>query len=167
VQPKKPSKKKKKEEEEAEKEEEQGGREGDMQQQGGSAPPVKSCKSVNGVCGCSWLDFPFKDVSTCMCASVGHLGTLSLPRGAWQSVIHSFMPACVRAPASSLLQGVTSCPTCGHGRISHYCWWNRYVANPIKFQGYKGEGGREGGRGTGVRLGAGGCTIGVFAGYQV
>jgi hypothetical protein len=24
--------------------------------------------------------------------------------------------------------------------MSHYCWWNRHVANPIKFQGFTGKG---------------------------
>ncbi|KAL0027325.1 hypothetical protein WJX79_000283 [Trebouxia sp. C0005] len=24
------------------------------------------------------------------------------------------------------------CDECGHGALQHYCWWNRYVANPIK-----------------------------------
>ncbi|MEW5314236.1 MAG: hypothetical protein WDW38_005748 [Sanguina aurantia] len=32
------------------------------------------------------------------------------------------------------------CDHCGHSSLSHYCWWNRYVANPIKNHGYQGEG---------------------------
>ena len=24
--------------------------------------------------------------------------------------------------------------------MSHYCWWNRRVANPIKYNGYEGRG---------------------------
>lgn len=33
-----------------------------------------------------------------------------------------------------------ACHTCGHGPASHYCWWNKYVANPIKAWGYSGKG---------------------------
>ncbi len=29
---------------------------------------------------------------------------------------------------------------CSHGPASHYCWWNKYVANPIKAWGYSGKG---------------------------
>ena len=29
---------------------------------------------------------------------------------------------------------------CRHGALQHYCWWNRYVANPIKKWGYVGQG---------------------------
>ena len=29
---------------------------------------------------------------------------------------------------------------CRHGPASHYCWWNKYVANPIKAWGYSGKG---------------------------
>lgn len=36
------------------------------------------------------------------------------------------------------LQGNQLCPHCSHPRMSHYCWWNRFVANPIKFNGYAG-----------------------------
>ena len=32
------------------------------------------------------------------------------------------------------------CVTCRHGALQHYCWWNRYVANPIKKWGYVGKG---------------------------
>ncbi|GFR45750.1 hypothetical protein Agub_g7165, partial [Astrephomene gubernaculifera] len=28
--------------------------------------------------------------------------------------------------------GSRACVRCGHSPLSHYCWWNRYVANPIK-----------------------------------
>jgi hypothetical protein len=31
-------------------------------------------------------------------------------------------------------------PHCRHGPASHYCWWNKYVANPIKAWGYSGKG---------------------------
>ena len=27
-----------------------------------------------------------------------------------------------------------------HGALQHYCWWNRFVANPIKKWGYVGQG---------------------------
>lgn len=27
-----------------------------------------------------------------------------------------------------------------HGSLSHYCWWNKHVANPIKKFGYVGKG---------------------------
>lgn len=39
-----------------------------------------------------------------------------------------------RAQADSLLQ------CCRHGSLSHYCWWNKHVANPIKKFGYVGKG---------------------------
>ena len=29
---------------------------------------------------------------------------------------------------------------CRHTALQHYCWWNRYVANPIKKYGYVGQG---------------------------
>lgn len=29
---------------------------------------------------------------------------------------------------------------CSHSALSHYCWWNKYVANPIKKFGYVGRG---------------------------
>ena len=29
---------------------------------------------------------------------------------------------------------------CRHGSLSHYCWWNKHVANPIKKFGYVGKG---------------------------
>ncbi|DBA87235.1 hypothetical protein WJX77_012520 [Trebouxia sp. C0004] len=32
------------------------------------------------------------------------------------------------------------CDECGHGALQHYCWWNRYVANPIKKWGYVAQG---------------------------
>ncbi|PNH00737.1 ATP-dependent helicase rhp16, partial [Tetrabaena socialis] len=32
------------------------------------------------------------------------------------------------------------CDTCAHAPLSHYCWWNRFVANPIKAHGYGGRG---------------------------
>ena len=36
---------------------------------------------------------------------------------------------------------LTACPTlCRHGPMQHYCWWNKYVANPIKKDGYQGPG---------------------------
>ncbi|WIA16278.1 hypothetical protein OEZ85_012982 [Tetradesmus obliquus] len=33
-----------------------------------------------------------------------------------------------------------SCDCCAHARMSHHCWWNRHVANPIKYHGYQGKG---------------------------
>lgn len=32
------------------------------------------------------------------------------------------------------------CDLCAGGRMQHYCWWNRRVANPIKYCGYEGRG---------------------------
>lgn len=32
------------------------------------------------------------------------------------------------------------CDHCGHSPLHHFCWWNKYVANPIKKWGYKYEG---------------------------
>lgn len=32
------------------------------------------------------------------------------------------------------------CDECGHGALQHYCWWNRFVANPIKKWGYVAQG---------------------------
>ena len=29
---------------------------------------------------------------------------------------------------------------CRHSPLVHYCWWNKYVANPIKKYGYVGCG---------------------------
>ena len=29
---------------------------------------------------------------------------------------------------------------CRHSPLAHYCWWNKYVANPIKKYGYVGCG---------------------------
>jgi hypothetical protein len=31
-------------------------------------------------------------------------------------------------------------PVGSHGTMGHYCWWNKYVANPIKAHGYAGKG---------------------------
>lgn len=35
-------------------------------------------------------------------------------------------------------QGNHTCATCNHSRMNHFCWWNRVIANPIKFNGYSG-----------------------------
>lgn len=32
------------------------------------------------------------------------------------------------------------CDFCGHSPLQHFCWWNRMVANPIKYHGYSGRG---------------------------
>ncbi|CAD7701108.1 unnamed protein product, partial [Ostreobium quekettii] len=32
------------------------------------------------------------------------------------------------------------CRTCGHSPLHHFCWWNKYVANPIKRYGYSSAG---------------------------
>ena len=34
----------------------------------------------------------------------------------------------------------SKCDDCEHGPMSHYCWWNKFVANPIKKFGYSGKG---------------------------
>mmetsp|Transcript_12990 Transcript_12990/g.39320 ORF Transcript_12990/g.39320 Transcript_12990/m.39320 type:complete len:1245 (-) Transcript_12990:283-4017(-) len=33
-----------------------------------------------------------------------------------------------------------TCTTCQHGPMSHFCWWNKFVANPIKKYGFSGPG---------------------------
>lgn len=33
-----------------------------------------------------------------------------------------------------------TCHSCKHGPLHHFCWWNKYVANPIKRHGYQGLG---------------------------
>jgi DNA repair protein RAD16 len=35
---------------------------------------------------------------------------------------------------------LAQCDLCKGSRMSHYCWWNRRIANPIKFYGYEGRG---------------------------
>ncbi len=32
------------------------------------------------------------------------------------------------------------CEHCGKHRVSHYCWWNKHVMNPIQRFGYSGSG---------------------------
>ncbi|CAG9463875.1 unnamed protein product [Pedinophyceae sp. YPF-701] len=32
------------------------------------------------------------------------------------------------------------CEHCGHSPMQHFCWWNRMVANPIIYHGYRGRG---------------------------
>ncbi|XP_049377528.1 ATP-dependent helicase rhp16-like [Solanum stenotomum] len=32
------------------------------------------------------------------------------------------------------------CPHCHHKSTRHFCWWNRYIASPIQFQGNQGIG---------------------------
>jgi hypothetical protein len=39
----------------------------------------------------------------------------------------------------SCKQNPAACDCCSHVRMSHHCWWNRHVANPIKYHGYQGE----------------------------
>ena len=34
----------------------------------------------------------------------------------------------------------SQCDDCEHGPMSHYCWWNKWVANPIKRHGFSGKG---------------------------
>ena len=49
-------------------------------------------------------------------------------------------------PPPSLLQPLLpsrsqgSLFACRHSALAHFCWWNRYVANPIKKHGYVGKG---------------------------
>ena len=33
-----------------------------------------------------------------------------------------------------------NCVECGHHKSRHWCWWNRKIANPIKYNGYEGKG---------------------------
>ncbi|KAG1677040.1 hypothetical protein FOA52_001209 [Chlamydomonas sp. UWO 241] len=44
---------------------------------------------------------------------------------------------CLDYPFAS---GQRQCTHCDHSAISHFCWWNRFVANPIKNHGYQGKG---------------------------
>lgn len=37
-------------------------------------------------------------------------------------------------------QNYRKCDQCGHSPLAHYCFWNRFVANPIKNHGYAGKG---------------------------
>lgn len=32
------------------------------------------------------------------------------------------------------------CPQCGLKRMGHYCWWNKYIMNPIRNVGFQGKG---------------------------
>ena len=41
-------------------------------------------------------------------------------------------------PSLPCSQGSLS--ACRHSALAHFCWWNRYVANPIKKHGYVGKG---------------------------
>ncbi len=45
------------------------------------------------------------------------------------------------AAGISYTHPLTISPLAGrHGPMQHYCWWNKYVANPIKKDGYQGPG---------------------------
>jgi DNA repair protein RAD16 len=34
----------------------------------------------------------------------------------------------------------SKCDQCDHGPMSHYCWWNKHIANPIQRHGFHGKG---------------------------
>lgn len=42
--------------------------------------------------------------------------------------------------AEEFVRHGSKCDHCEHGPLSHYCWWNRFVANPIKKFGPTGKG---------------------------
>lgn len=42
--------------------------------------------------------------------------------------------------AEAFVTHKSCCDQCEHGPLSHFCWWNRFVANPIKKFGYAGRG---------------------------
>jgi hypothetical protein len=50
------------------------------------------------------------------------------------------LSAAAAARRSSFGQNFRKCDHCGHSPLQHYCWWNRKIANPIKFNGYVGKG---------------------------
>lgn len=45
-----------------------------------------------------------------------------------------------RTMAERFVSHRSACDHCKHGPMSHYCWWNRYVANPVKAYGFTGKG---------------------------
>ncbi|KAI8110856.1 hypothetical protein M9434_004430 [Picochlorum sp. BPE23] len=34
----------------------------------------------------------------------------------------------------------STCDQCSHGPMSHFCWWNKHISNPIQRHGFKGKG---------------------------
>lgn len=36
----------------------------------------------------------------------------------------------------------STCPNCPHKSVRHFCWWNKYVANPIANRGRSDDGKR-------------------------
>lgn len=34
----------------------------------------------------------------------------------------------------------STCDKCSHGPMSHFCWWNKHISNPIQRHGFKGKG---------------------------
>lgn len=58
------------------------------------------------------------------------------------------MRPCQGAPPANQLHAASHTPIsdvvyilgCRHSPLVHYCWWNKYVANPIKKYGYVGCG---------------------------
>ena len=45
-----------------------------------------------------------------------------------------------RTMAEEFVTHKSKCDTCDHGPMSHYCWWNKHVANVIQMHGFSGKG---------------------------
>lgn len=45
-----------------------------------------------------------------------------------------------RTMAEEFVTHKSKCDTCDHGPMSHYCWWNKHVANVIQRHGFSGKG---------------------------
>ena len=45
-----------------------------------------------------------------------------------------------RTMAEEFVSHKSKCDQCDHGPISHSCWWNRFIANPVKRHGFSGKG---------------------------
>lgn len=45
-----------------------------------------------------------------------------------------------RTMAEEFVTHKSKCDNCDHGPMSHYCWWNKHVANVIQRHGFNGKG---------------------------
>ena len=45
-----------------------------------------------------------------------------------------------RTMAEEFVTHKSKCDNCDHGPMSHYCWWNKHVANVIQRHGFSGKG---------------------------
>jgi hypothetical protein len=75
-------------------------------------------KLLHHTCGC----FCFATLNLFASCAILVLSAIAL--------LHCCLVSCKQNPAS--------CDCCSHARMSHHCWWNRHVANPIKYHGYQG-----------------------------